>query len=73
MDVPLISLLREGDQKPSFVGLLQRAVVLGLYRPFFRPCTLYTFASRYCYYCFTDGEIKIRGCYVPCPGREEGI
>lgn len=37
MDVPLISLLREGDKKPSFVGRPQRAVVLGLTDPFLDP------------------------------------
>ena len=56
MNVPLINLLRERDKKPSFVGCLQCATVLGLYRPFLRPCMLYTFASMYCYYQgFPDG------------------
>ena len=56
MNVPLISLLREGDKKPSFVGCLQCAIVLGLYRAFLRPCMLYTFASIYYYYQgFPDG------------------
>ena len=75
MNGPLISLLREGDKKPSFVGCLQGAIVLGLYRPFLRPCRLYTFASRYCYYQgFPDGANgKELACQCRRYKRETGL